>query len=227
MTPKVEIVAFASKSVPSAETRYANIECEMLAVVFGCIQFHHYLYEFVYESDHKPLEDIHLKHLSDAASKLQRLLLKIQPYDFSIKYIPGHKIPMGDALSRVSPHEKAEIKGLDITIHELTPTMPRVQVETIKKATQEDTALHFLMQQMIKVWPKEECRKLPNVLKPYWQFREHLTIEHSCITWKARFFIPIALRHCCLKVLHNGHPGVTKLTLREQSTCSGLVSVRK
>ena len=106
-------------------------------------KFHHYLYDrkFICKSDHKPLEGIHLKHLSDAPPRLQRLLLKIQPYDFSIKYIPGTKIPMADALSRVSPHEKAEIKGLDVTIHELTPTMSRVQVETIQKATQEDTTL--------------------------------------------------------------------------------------
>ena len=108
-------VAFASKSLTPAETRYANIECKMLAVVFGCMKFHHYLYgrKFICESDHKPLEDIHLKHLSDAPPRLQRLLLKIQPYDFSIKYIPGPKIPMADALSRVSPHEKIEIKGLE------------------------------------------------------------------------------------------------------------------
>ena len=60
-------VAFASKSLTPAETRYANIEHEMLAVVFGCMKFHHYLYsrKFICESDHKPLEDIHLKHLSN------------------------------------------------------------------------------------------------------------------------------------------------------------------
>ena len=81
---------------------------------------------------------------------------------------------------------------------------------------QEDTTI--CMQQMIKGWPKEGCRKLPDVLKPYWQFREHLAIEHSCITWKGRFFIPIALRPHSLKVLHNGHPGVIKMTLRAQSS---------
>ena len=119
----------------------------MLAVVLGCLKFLHYLYSrrFICESDHKPLEDIHLKHLSDAPSRLQRLLLKIQPYYFSIKYIPGPKIPMADALSKVSPHEKAESKRLDVTIHKLTPTMSRVQVETIQKATQEDTTLQLLM----------------------------------------------------------------------------------
>ena len=187
-------VAFASKSLTPAETRYANIECKMLPVVFGCIKFHHYLYgrKFICKSDHKPLEDIHQKHLNDAPPRLQRLLLKIQPYDFSIKCIPGHKIPMADVLRTVSPHENIEIKGLDVTIHELTSTMSRVQVETVQKATHEDTTLKILMQQMIKGWPKEGCGKLPDVLKPYWQFRKNLTMEHSCIIWKGRFFILIA-----------------------------------
>ena len=155
----------------------------MLAIVFGCIKFHHYLYnrKFICQSDHKLLVDICLKHLSNVPPRLKRLLLKIKPFDFSINYIPGPKIPMVDAPSRFRSHEKVEIKGFDITIHEITPTMSRVQVKTIQKATQEDTTLQLLMQQMIKGWPKEGCRKLPDVLKPHWQFREHLTIEHSCI----------------------------------------------
>ena len=125
---------------------------------------------------------------------------------------------MADIISRVSPHEKIEIKRLDITIYELTPTMSKEQAETMQKATQQDTTLQLLMQQMIKGWPIEGCRKLPDGPKPYWQFREHLAIEHSCITWKGRYFMPIALRPHCLKVLHNGHPGVTKMTLRAQSS---------
>ena len=91
---------------------------------------------------------------------------------------------MADALSRVNPPKKVEIKGLDVTIHELTPIMSRVQVETIQEAMQEDTTLQLLMWQMIKGCPNGGCRKLPEVLKPYWQFRELLTIENSCITWK-------------------------------------------
>ena len=37
-------VAYVSKSLTPAETRYANVEREMLAVVWGCIKFHHYLH---------------------------------------------------------------------------------------------------------------------------------------------------------------------------------------
>ena len=51
-------MAFASKSLSECEKRYANIEREMLAVVFGCEHFHTYVYgtRFTVESDHKPLD---------------------------------------------------------------------------------------------------------------------------------------------------------------------------
>ena len=106
-------VAYASKSLTPGETRYANIEREMLAVLWSCIKFNHYLYgrKFECQSDHKPLEDIHLKYQSDAPPRLQRLLLKLQPYDINIKYVPGSQVPVADALSRVSPSGRTERVG--------------------------------------------------------------------------------------------------------------------
>ena len=69
-------IAFASKSLTDIETRYANIERELLAIVFGCEKFHTYLYgrSFVVESDHKLLEMICLKNLISAPVHLQRML---------------------------------------------------------------------------------------------------------------------------------------------------------
>ena len=59
-------VAFASKALSDTETRYANIEREMLAVVFGCEKFRTYLFGRSFEvvSDHKPLEMIMQKRVS-------------------------------------------------------------------------------------------------------------------------------------------------------------------
>ena len=54
---KDQPIAFASKSLTDMETRYANIEIELLAIVFACQHFSTYLLgrSFVAESDHKPL----------------------------------------------------------------------------------------------------------------------------------------------------------------------------
>ena len=84
-------VAFASKALTPAEQRYANIEREMLACVFGAERFHTYVFgrSFTIESDHKPLEQISLKNLADAPARLQRMLLRLQNYDVRITYRPG------------------------------------------------------------------------------------------------------------------------------------------
>ena len=83
--------AFASKSLTNTETRYTNIERELLAIVFGCEKFHTYLYSrsFMVETDHKPLEMISLKNLISAPVHLQRMLLRLQQYDMVIMYQPG------------------------------------------------------------------------------------------------------------------------------------------
>ena len=68
-----EPIAYASKSLTYTETRYANIERELLAIVFACQWFNMYILgrPFTVESDHKPLEMIHQKSLASALPRLQ------------------------------------------------------------------------------------------------------------------------------------------------------------
>ena len=54
-------VAYASKALSRSQINYAQIEKEMLAIVFGCTRFHDYIYglkEVQVETDHKLLESI-------------------------------------------------------------------------------------------------------------------------------------------------------------------------
>ena len=58
---KGQPVAYASRALTDAETRYAQIEKELLAIVFACDRFDAYIYgrDVVHvESDHQPLEMI-------------------------------------------------------------------------------------------------------------------------------------------------------------------------
>ena len=57
-------IVFASKTLTDAESRYANIQREPLAVVYRCKRFLTYLFgrSFVAKSDHKPLESIQMKN---------------------------------------------------------------------------------------------------------------------------------------------------------------------
>ena len=54
-------IAYASRSLTPAQKNYAQIEKEMLAIVFGCNKFHDHIYGLPtvsIETDHKPLESI-------------------------------------------------------------------------------------------------------------------------------------------------------------------------
>ena len=95
-------VAYASRSMTTAEKNYAQIEKEQLSVVFACERFHSYIYgrRVLVETDHKPLISISKKQLGDAPPRLQRLLLRIQKYDLVLEYTPGKYLVIDDTLSR-------------------------------------------------------------------------------------------------------------------------------
>jgi len=107
-------IAYASRSLSDAETRYAQIESEMLAVVFGLEKFHHYAYgrHVKISTDHKPLVSIVTKPLSSAPRRPQGLILRTQCYDYSLQYRSGKSIPIPDTLSR-APLQDADAVVLE------------------------------------------------------------------------------------------------------------------
>ena len=50
-----------------------------------------------------------MKNLEDALVRLQRMLLRLQNYDFTIKYHPVEEMVVADTLSRYSPEGTPEI----------------------------------------------------------------------------------------------------------------------
>lgn len=89
----------ASKLLTDTESRYSNIEREMLAALFGLEKFRYYTYDrlVLVESDHKPLEAIFRKQLANTPPRIARMMLHIQKYDAQIKYVPGNNKPVADA----------------------------------------------------------------------------------------------------------------------------------
>ena len=95
-------VAYASRSLSPSESNYAQIEKELLAIVLACEKFHQFIYGTTkVQSDHKPLETIFTKPLCSVPPRLQRMLLRLQKYDLSVKYISGKLLYVADTLSRV------------------------------------------------------------------------------------------------------------------------------
>ena len=208
-------IAYASKALTDTETRYANIEREMLAVVFGIEKFHTYLYGRTFEvlSDHKPLEMISHKSINSAPARLQRMLLRTQCYDFKLKYNPGTKMLVSDALSRL-PAERTEPATsipLDCTINLVQFSAPRL--DELRKMTQQDDELCELRRVITAGWPSRPCEAPPSVRK-YWSVRDTMVIDDGLILKGKAVVIPEKLRPWYMEKLHEGHQGRTKMELR-------------
>ena len=147
-------IAFASKSLTDAETRYANIERELLAIIFACQWFSTYLLgrNFIAESDHKLLEMIAMKNLTNALPHLQRILLELQRYDVTIKYRPGAQMQLANALSHCPARASSEIK-LDMQVDYIAFTKP--WIEKLKDSTQRDPILGTVYQLTQQGWPHQ------------------------------------------------------------------------
>ena len=67
-------VAFASRSLSDAETRYSQTEREALAVVFSCERFKNYVYglRFTVVTDHKPLLKLYTPSCSEPPTRIHR-----------------------------------------------------------------------------------------------------------------------------------------------------------
>ena len=97
---KGQPVTYASWALTDPETRYAQIEKELLSIVFACECFEYYLYgkEIMnVETDHQPLES---KPLHKAPSCLLRMFLRLQKFSLRVKYKRGQNMFLADTLSR-------------------------------------------------------------------------------------------------------------------------------
>lgn len=219
-------VAFASRALTSTEAGYAHIEKELLAIMFALERFDHYVYgrPVQVESDHKPLQPITSKPLLCAPRRLQRMLLRMQRYDYCIQYRPGKELLIADTLSRAPVQlseedtacandfaDVAMVSDNDLEIEHVNATeelpIPGPQVARLRAETERDEVLQSLAAVIQAGWPTEVLDVTP-CLRPYFHFRDELTVDHGIIFRGSRCVIPAALRTEILQNIHSGHLGI-------------------
>ena len=95
-------IAFASRALTDTETRYVQIEKEMLAIVFATEKFDQYTFghSVTVQSDHTPLESILKKPLFSAPKRLQGMSIRLQRYNLEVVYTQGKLLYLADTLLR-------------------------------------------------------------------------------------------------------------------------------
>eukprot|EP00795_Rhopilema_esculentum_P017524 gene17524-9148_t len=119
---KEVVIAYASRQLRPSELKYATIQKECLAIVWGIKHFHYYLYgqpSFSVITDHCPLQWI--KRMQAKNQMIQRWICELQGYSFNVLHRSGKSNGNADALSRcpiTSSLEDTEscIKSWDVAV---------------------------------------------------------------------------------------------------------------
>ena len=207
-------IAFASRSLAPAEKRYAQLDKEALAIVFGVKKFNQYLLgrKFTILSDHKPLE--HLFNETRpvpplASARIKRWALILGAYDYTIQYKPGTDHANADLLSRLplpDPPKNIPLPAETVLLMETLDSSP-ITARQVKTWTDQDPLLAKVRSLTQQGW----TRQTDEQLKPYQKRKEELSVQDGCVLCGSRVIVPEKGRERILRVLHDGHPGVSRM----------------
>lgn len=217
-------IAYASKSLSDCQKRYSQIEKELLAILWGCIKFHNYIYghSITVHTDHKPLISIFKKALSDVPCRLQRMMLRLQAYDLNVIHIPGKYMYIADTLSRANikdnhlPEETDRIldsfnKELRVHTNFLVRSINVTdqKLEQIKSNTDNDHVLSKVKGYVLDGWPAQK-NKVEDTVRKFYNFKDDLHVINDIVFKGRSLVIPTSLQKEMLERMHIGHLGISK-----------------
>ena len=180
-------IVFAFRSLAEAERRYAQIDREPLALLFGVKKFHQYLSgrAFTILTHHKPL----VSSLEEnkgvplmASGRIQRWAIMLSSYQYKLRYRPGTTNANADALSRLPLTVKQEVTEdlsesvLSLHILEMTPARAITTVQ-LRQFTDRDGQLAIVRHYVLSGWPRE----VNSELRHYWNRRHELSVLGGCV----------------------------------------------
>lgn len=210
-------VAFASRTLAPNEVKYAQIEKELLAIVFSCERFHFYLYgrEFLVQSDHKPLESLMERDIDDVAMRLQRMMMKLLKYSkIKVTFKPGKEMLIADCLSRAQVDDVEEDKEITTAVHSviMRACVSEDNLTYYREVFAKDEFLMKICGFIKDKWPGYQ--KLDSLTQEFYKLKDELRYENGVLFYQDRMVIPELLRNKICKDLHSSHLGIDKTCAR-------------
>ena len=163
-------MAYASRMLSRAERNYAQLEREVLSIIFGVKKFNQYLYgrQFTLVTDHQPFCKLfgHKEGVRPlTAARMQRWTLILSAYAYKIEFTPGSTNQCADCLSRLQhpatathPAEKGN------KVHAMSIDNLPVTAKLISAKTSKDPVLSKLSTYIRHgLWPSPT----PDEVKPF------------------------------------------------------------
>ena len=211
---------YTSRALTDIETRYAQIEKEMLAIVFALERFNQYTFgrHVHIESDHKLLEAILLKPLARAPRRLQLMMMRLQKYDFTVHYERSKNMHLADMLSRAYLlYEGKEVNDFEsVNMVRYLPISDQ-RLDEIRAETLNDQSLRELSETILVGWPENKDDP-PALTHPYFSMRDELTVQDGLVFKGNSVVIPRSLRADMKMKIHSSHLGI-EVCLRRAREC--------
>ena len=204
------VVTYPSRSLSDVECRYFQRVKEALGLVWACECFHIYLHwiDFKLLTDHKPLEVIYSSK-SKPSARIQHWVLRLQPYCFKAKHVPGCKNVV-DTLSHLTQtNERSRRNIAEEYVHFLAEiAAPKaVPIQEIECQLAQVTELSML-RECIHLGDWSKCTPAYKVVC------YELSVLGKLVLRGKRIIIPEKLQKHILDLAHKGHQGVVKMKQR-------------
>ena len=226
---KWRILQCGSRFLSDPESRYVVIELELIAVVWAVKKCSLYppgtLFEVV--TDHRPLTPIINSYSLDQIEnpRLQRLVMKLRPYQLHATWRKGTDNAFADALSRnpvddpppddkLGEHPALRTPAIHACIRKDTEgQIANLRIVELQEAARADSDYQALLTTVRNGFPDDK-RDLCPAAQPYWTVRHHLTIDKNLVLKSPRIVVPRSPRRSVLDDLHAAHQGLNPTKAR-------------
>ena len=213
------LITCGSRSLIPAESRYATIELELLAISWAVEKCRFFLLgmpEFTVLTDHRPLVGVMAKNLAEVDNnRLQRIRETLLPYNFEIIWVPGKTHEIADSLSRNPQFRPESSTSLDdySNTNLVCNIMSDPALAVILDAVDDD---YLAVSKAVRQGKRVKLLPSSHPAHPYASVWDRLSLldddEHTLLILDdERIVVPVAARAEILHRLHLSHAGLVKM----------------